>query len=277
MKKLRLSFIPVIMLITSLPSYAITAITEVDSIEAGAPSGGRIVTTVTQWFKAPPGNTPSDAKVISVCTDKDGTGGRGCLHWGSMDEDAYMVKIDPGESWESARQKWISHYGSEIGIVKTDFAKDSGNASGGCFGLMYGTRGARGKPKGRVPGSICSNLPPDNVECSFSSPNVLIDFGTVSKQDIEGLTAEKYVGVTCTGEADLTLSVYSEDPSHLLGNSNGISTELEVNGTKIDNPDQLMSLHNAGDTTQISNKITLHGQASEGTYKGSYILFTNFS
>ncbi|EOW6742854.1 hypothetical protein ACOZ0W_001992 [Cronobacter dublinensis] len=114
-----------------------------------------------------------------------------------------------------------------------------------------------------VPGG-CLMVPPADEWCKITTPELLLDHGTITLKEMEGNTATAQMGLQCTTATAVTFNMISNDKYVYLDEG---KSEITVNDlplkTKINLPQ--------GDST-LPVKDLLTGVTSEGFHTGSSVL-----
>lgn len=107
-------------------------------------------------------------------------------------------------------------------------------------------------------------VPPADEWCKITTPELLLDHGTITLKEMEGNTATAQMGLQCTTATAVTFNMISNDKYVYLDEG---KSEITVNDlplkTKINLPQ--------GDST-LPVKDLLTGVTSEGFHTGSSVL-----
>ncbi|EOC1348970.1 hypothetical protein ACI093_004101 [Cronobacter turicensis] len=114
-----------------------------------------------------------------------------------------------------------------------------------------------------LPGG-CLNVPPVEQWCKITSPEILLDHGTITLNDAEGSTAQKNIGVECVGDMAVSFKLVSDDSYIYLDDGKSeITVDDKPLGSKIDLP---------GGASTVTIKDMLTGVKTEGVHSGSSVL-----
>lgn len=114
-----------------------------------------------------------------------------------------------------------------------------------------------------LPGG-CMMVPPANDWCKITTPEILLDHGTMTLKDAEGSSATSSVGVQCTTPTAVTFNLVTNDTYVYLDEGKSeISVDNKPLNTKID-------LEQGDSQLAIKDKLT--GINSEGAHTGSSVL-----
>ncbi|EOC1473780.1 hypothetical protein ACM915_001795 [Cronobacter turicensis] len=115
----------------------------------------------------------------------------------------------------------------------------------------------------KTPGG-CLTVPPADQWCKITTPELLLDHGTISLKEAEGSSASAQMGVQCTTQMAVTFNIISNDKYIYLDDG---KSEISVNdvplNTKVDLPEGDSSLH-------VKDYLT--GVTKEGYHTGSSVL-----
>lgn len=107
-------------------------------------------------------------------------------------------------------------------------------------------------------------VPPANDWCKITTPEILLDHGTMTLKDAEGSSATSSVGVQCTTPTAVTFNLVTNDTYVYLDEGKSeISVDNKPLNTKID-------LEQGDSQLAIKDKLT--GINSEGAHTGSSVL-----
>lgn len=110
----------------------------------------------------------------------------------------------------------------------------------------------------------CMIVPPASQWCKITTPEVVLEHGTITLQQANGDTASTSMGVQCTGPTAVTFNLVSQDKYVYLDEGKSeISVDNQPLNTKIDLPQ--------GDS-QVPVKDLLTGITKEGFHTGSSVL-----
>lgn len=111
----------------------------------------------------------------------------------------------------------------------------------------------------------CTYVPAPTEMCKITTPEILLDHGSITLKDSEGNVAKSNVGVSCTTAMSVTFHLTTDSPYINLSPSgkSEIKIEDQALGSKIDLP--------AG-TKMLSISDMLTGVSTEGVNAGSSVL-----
>ncbi|MDI3360204.1 hypothetical protein QQF21_06880 [Lelliottia sp. V89_10] len=111
----------------------------------------------------------------------------------------------------------------------------------------------------------CTYIPPATEMCKITTPEILLDHGSITLKDAEGNVAKSNVGVSCTTPMSVTFHLTTDSPYINLSPSgkSEIKIEDQALGSKIDLP--------AG-AKMLSITDMLSGVSTEGVNAGSSVL-----
>lgn len=114
-----------------------------------------------------------------------------------------------------------------------------------------------------VPGG-CQVFPPTDQWCKITTPELLIDHGTITLQDAEGDTASTNMGVSCSSDMTVSFNLITADKYVYLDDG---QSEIKVANLPLSSPIDLKS----GDSVlNVSDLLT--GVTTEGLHTGSSVL-----
>lgn len=112
--------------------------------------------------------------------------------------------------------------------------------------------------------SGCMMVPPASEWCKITTPEILLDHGTITLKDAEGSSSASSVGVQCTTPTAVTFNLITNDTYVYLDEGKSeISVDNKPLNTKID-------LEQGDSQLAIKDKLT--GINSEGAHTGSSVL-----
>jgi len=115
----------------------------------------------------------------------------------------------------------------------------------------------------RTPGG-CLYVPPADEWCKITSPELVLEHGTITLEQSEGSIASDSIGVKCTADAAVTFNLITQDKYVYLDDGKSeITVDNKPLNTKIDLPQ--------GDS-QLPIKDLLTGITTEGFHTGSSVL-----
>lgn len=141
------------------------------------------------------------------------------------------------------------------------------NGFGECVGYMAGPQASGGRytewGQTMNPGG-CMVVPPGDEWCKITTPELILDHGTISLKQAEGSTATTSLGLQCTVATAVTFNLVTQDKYVYLDEGKSeITVANQPLNTKID--------LQQGDS-QLSIKDLLTGITSEGFHTGSSVL-----
>lgn len=114
-----------------------------------------------------------------------------------------------------------------------------------------------------LPGG-CLLIPPASQWCKITTPEIVLDHGTIMLRDVEGHSASANMGVQCTTATAVQFKLISDDNYIYLDEGKAeIMVEDAPLNTKIDLP---------SGTSNLQVKDLLTGVTSEGLHTGSSVL-----
>lgn len=116
-----------------------------------------------------------------------------------------------------------------------------------------------------VPGGMCTAVPPVSAFCNITTPELVLDHGTLSLQDAEGSSATTQLNVNCTRAIKVSLRLTTDQPYIYLTPSGkaDITIDNKKPGAAFDLP--------VGSST-LSVKDVISGVTVGGQYIGSSVL-----
>lgn len=125
--------------------------------------------------------------------------------YGSCVESGNCIRIERYRTAKEVETAWKKTFG--VPWVSKEYPVTSNNVS--CVGLFYIKDPRAGVLGGVVwPNSVCGKLPPQNQTCSVNIPSV-IDFGTISSNDISGKVHEINGFIECSSSGTIKIYVQS--------------------------------------------------------------------
>ena len=115
-----------------------------------------------------------------------------------------------------------------------------------------------------IPGG-CVSTPPADEWCKITTPELLLDHGTVTLKNTQGNSASASMGVNCTTPMAVTFQLAGGQPYIYL--SPGGTADIQVDGKPLDSKIDMP----AGQTT-LTVKDMLSGVSTEGVTSGSSVL-----
>lgn len=113
----------------------------------------------------------------------------------------------------------------------------------------------------------CVIIPPMKDWCKITTPEIVLDHGTISLKNAEGSTASSQVGVQCTTPTSVVFNLMTNDSYVYLDEGKSeITVDNKPLNTKIDL---------AQGDTELAIKDRLTGINSEGLHTGSSVLVMN--
>lgn len=110
----------------------------------------------------------------------------------------------------------------------------------------------------------CLKVPPADEWCKITTPEILLDHGTMTLKTAEGSTAEASMGLSCTAAASVTFNLVTEDKYIYLDEG---KAEISVDNKPLNSKVDLRQ-----GSSQVTIKDVLTGVTSEGQHTGSSVL-----
>lgn len=110
----------------------------------------------------------------------------------------------------------------------------------------------------------CTMAPPPNQWCKLTTPQLILDHGTITLGNAEGNTASDTIGVTCTAPMEVKFNLMTDDSYVYLDEG---KSEITVNDMPLNSK---ISLEQGDSLLYIKDKLT--GITSEGFHTGSSVL-----
>lgn len=110
----------------------------------------------------------------------------------------------------------------------------------------------------------CLKVPPADQWCKITTPEILLDHGTLTLKTAEGSTAEASMGLSCTAAASVTFNLITEDKYIYLDDG---KAEISVDNKPLNSKVDLQE-----GSSQVTIKDVLTGVTSEGQHTGSSVL-----
>lgn len=123
---------------------------------------------------------------------------------------------------------------------------------------------------GKIGEIDCSNVNTQpSITCSFDTPSLLLDHGTLAADGVNGSNAENQLSITCTGDA--TVRVGTDGSGQLPGSN--ITSQLSVNGASLGTGRSVdLPVSGIASYPLRSTLVTEGGNAMPGGGEGSYVL-----
>lgn len=115
----------------------------------------------------------------------------------------------------------------------------------------------------RIAPTGCMVVPPVNEWCQITTPEIILDHGTLTLKDAEGSKASQMVNIHCTSETQVTFNLTGDNFVYL---DDGKS-EISVDESPLDS---VISLPKGDSQVKVTDKLT--GVTTEGFHTGSSIL-----
>lgn len=110
----------------------------------------------------------------------------------------------------------------------------------------------------------CTVIPPTNEWCKITTPEILLDHGTITLKQAEGSTAIANVGVECSTEIAVTFNLVTEDDYIYLDEG---QSQITVNNQPLNT-----SVNMSKGSSSLTVKDLLTGVTTEGFHTGSSVL-----
>ncbi|MEX5383980.1 hypothetical protein WCE10_12945 [Cronobacter muytjensii] len=111
----------------------------------------------------------------------------------------------------------------------------------------------------------CTAVPPADEWCKITTPELLLDHGTITLRQSEGNSASQQMAVDCTTTMAVRFDLITADKYVYLTPSG--KTEIKVNDMPVGSK---ISLNQGANKVKVSDSLS--GLASEGAYTGSSVL-----
>ncbi|HEX4502392.1 MAG TPA: hypothetical protein VH187_14735 [Scandinavium sp.] len=111
----------------------------------------------------------------------------------------------------------------------------------------------------------CTYIPPPTQMCKITSPEILLDHGTITLQDAKGHVAKTSMGVSCTSAMAVTFHLTTNQPYINLSPSG--QSEIKIEDMPLNSKIDLPS-----GTKMLSISDMLSGVSTEGVNAGSSVL-----
>lgn len=150
---------------------------------------------------------------------------------------------------------YVMHNGSQISTYE-------------CVAYYYDVTGADMSHYGvwanmKTPGG-CLNVPPVDKWCKITSPEILLDHGTLTLQDAEGSSVNKGMNVECVGDMAVSFRLVTDDSYiYLDDGQSAITVDNKPLGSKVELPEG---------QSVVTIKDMLTGVKTEGVHAGSSVL-----
>lgn len=161
--------------------------------------------------------------------------------------------------------KWVSKYGSSFNVI---YSVRQGTTTNRVCMVLWDQ--ANQTWSGKIGEIDCSNVNTQpTITCSFGTPSLLLDHGTLAADGVNGSNAENQLSITCTGDA--TVRVGTDGSGQMPGSN--ITSQLSVNG-KLLGIGRSVDLPVSGIASYPlrSTLVTGGGDAMPGKWEGSYVL-----
>lgn len=121
-----------------------------------------------------------------------------------------------------------------------------------------------------IPGGMgsCATVPPVNALCKITSPELVLDHGTLSLKDAEGSTKSASLAVDCTSSTKVVLRFTSDEPYIYLAPSG--KAQVTINDQPLGS---IFDLPKGASTLTV--KDVLSGVTVGGQYVGTSVLVMN--
>ncbi|BET42181.1 MULTISPECIES: MrpH family fimbial adhesin [Atlantibacter] len=121
-----------------------------------------------------------------------------------------------------------------------------------------------------IPGGMgsCATVPPVNALCKITSPELVLDHGTLSLKDAEGSTKSASLAVDCTSSTKVVLRFTSDEPYIYLAPSG--KAQVTINDQPLGS---IFNLPKGASTLTV--KDVLSGVTVGGQYVGTSVLVMN--
>lgn len=170
----------------------------------------------------------------------------------------------PGDGVKTVGEVAIEAYNYES--LSSNLVRHNGPVYPGepvCLG--YASIASNNHPwsEAQLPGG-CFNVPPPDEFCKITTPEIVLDHGTISLQEAEGSVATGNLGVQCTSDVSVTFNLVTQDKYIYLDEG---KSEITVDDRPLNTKLDLKK----GDS-QLPIKDLLTGVTSEGFHTGSSVL-----
>lgn len=171
-------------------------------------------------------------------------------------------------TWAALGKEWTS--GSSGGTLKIEHSGvENGNE---CVGLI-----ASNKYPGAswssilIPyqGAKCLGTPPADNWCALKTPEITLNYGTLTADNAVGTKKSANVIVECTDAIDYTLRLRGKDQIPL---TNGMNVTLTANNGPLINT----TLHGTKGDNSVVIEGTLNGTPVDGAFSGSEVLMVSY-
>lgn len=187
---------------------------------------------------------------------------------------AQSVPVNPGDTWRDLEERWMNNNPPEVAMSSPYHGSLA--AQGGCmvFGAAFGFEGGGSNISlMRFNGNqVCITAPPGpDPSCSVNR-DVLLDFGTLASEEVNGKRVQDTVMLNCNIAASVTLvDVVNVQPGIVKFDWGTVTVKVNDNNL----PAKISAVEGATALT-FSADISAQGNIAPGDYSASFPLIINY-